>query len=74
VCSLGELEMLTLKEITEYEIRASTWAHFRGWIEAPDWLCQLAADYYIWKSRRKHKRYLRSIEIADFVKRNIFTP
>lgn len=47
------LRLLTVREILDYEVRASWWAGWLSW--GP--LVRLAAAWFSWKVRRKARRY-----------------
>ncbi len=56
--------MMKPEDILLYETHASWWT---GWCYG-DFLQTLAAKYFAWKVRRKYRRYVRSMKIAEVIK------
>jgi len=52
---------ITLHQAVHYELMTSWWA---PWISHP-WWQERAADYYVWKTRRKHRRYQQMVELCQ---------
>lgn len=49
---------LTIVDAVNYETRASWWAE---WISI-EWMQEVAARWFVWKVRRKYRRYEVSLE------------
>ncbi len=47
---------MNLKQFLDYEVRSSWWAGLIWW----EWGQNLAASYFVWKTKRKFNRYLDS--------------
>jgi hypothetical protein len=56
--------MLTKEEILTYEVHSSCWA---GWLNI-EWMQNLSARYFAWKTNRKWARYLVSMEARHRLK------
>ena len=58
---------MNLRQLLDYEIRASWWAEYVG----AGWLQDLAGSYFAWKVTRKHARWeasrLRAARLMEFV-------
>ena len=58
---LPVIRRVPLRDILDYEVRASWWA---SWVSA-DWMQNLAGTYYAWKVTRKYKRYKWSKDVQE---------
>lgn len=62
-----DVQRMDMREILDYEIRASWWA---GWVGITP-LQDLAGKYFAWKVRRKYARWVASRDMGRRVKAHI---
>lgn len=61
------LKKYTLKEMVNYQIFSSRFAGFVSW----PWLQRKIAKYYIWKCKKRHGRYNRTIKRRKMVEEHM---
>lgn len=55
---------IKMMEVLDYEIRSSWWASFIFW----SWGQTMVGNYFAWRVRRKHKRYIQSMSLEKTIK------
>lgn len=61
------LEKKDIKYFLDYEIRSSWFASWISW----DWMQEISAKYFAWKTLKKYKKYERSKMLEQKIKSNI---
>ncbi len=64
---MGMLKQITINQAVRYEIASSWWA----WLVPTQTLQNLASKYFVWKTRRKYKAYMKSFDLIEEMNRKI---
>lgn len=56
---MDEIDKEAIKRLCEYEIASSWWSGYMCF----DWMRNLASRYFLWKTKRKYKRYINYLTI-----------
>lgn len=54
---------ITFKEALQYEIRAAKWPCYIG----VNWLQEIVASYFVWKTKRRYNKYKQMNELEERV-------